>query len=127
MSIWDEHRKELVAMTDRQLMAEVISDADAWSGPFFPGDGTASIRMNRTLWEELVKRAGALVPLADDQGKYEVSLPDPNRPGLFEPVPDRALSQEQALKIARDVWGADENGWIRIVNRLPEEEPCDDC
>lgn len=44
-------------MTDRELLAELAEDADAWSGPQHLGDGTVAIRVNTTAWNEVVRRS----------------------------------------------------------------------
>lgn len=58
---------------------------------------------------------------------WEISIPDPEEPGHFlgEEVFD---SREKALQYAKDVWGADENGMICIVNQYESEAECtSDC
>ena len=53
--------------------------------------------------------------------RAEISLPDPNNPGFFIDT-DVFESEEAAIVYARRVWGADENGCIRIVNVIQDDE-----
>lgn len=49
--------------------------------------------------------------------KWEVSLPDPNTPGLFQEASD-PTTRAEALRLAKK-WGADSKGRVCIVNEIP--------
>jgi hypothetical protein len=50
---------------------------------------------------------------------FEISLPDPHNPGTF--TASDPMTRGEAIRIAREVWGADKDGKIRIINELPVE------
>jgi len=56
---------------------------------------------------------------------WEISIPDPNNPGLFreEGMFD---TREEAIKWAQETWGADEEGRVSLINEIPDESDYDD-
>jgi len=57
--------------------------------------------------------------------RWEISLPDPHNPGMFTGGV-MYHTQEEALKEAKTVWGADEEGRVSIVNEISGMDDEDD-
>ena len=51
-------------------------------------------------------------------GKFEITLPDPDRPGEFRVIGD-PLTHEEALAYVQEYYGADEQGRVSLLNPLP--------
>jgi len=57
--------------------------------------------------------------------KYEVTLPNPDRPGCF--THSDPLTKEESLAFVQEYYGADENGNVCLITPLPgDEEEGDD-
>ena len=51
---------------------------------------------------------------------WEISVPDPRNPGTFIEG-DVFKTKEEAIKAVQRLYGADDEGRVSLVNRLPEE------
>ena len=56
-----------------------------------------------------------------EEKKFEITLPDPDRPGEFRVVGD-PLTQEEALAYVQEFYGADAEGRVSLINPLPVEK-----
>lgn len=64
----------------------------------------------------------------DKQGRYGITLPDPNEPGRFRVVGD-PLTYEEALAYVQEYYGADAAGRVCLITRYrgqKELEPDDE-
>ena len=52
--------------------------------------------------------------------KYEISLPDPDFPGKFRPIGEPMI-KEEALAYVQEFYGADADGRVSLINRLPDD------
>jgi len=57
----------------------------------------------------------------DDEDKYEITLPDPDRPGQWR-VMSEPLIREEALAYVQEYYGADKDGRVSLINKLPGNE-----
>lgn len=59
---------------------------------------------------------------------WEISIPNSLEPGLYDGL-EVYDTKEEAIAVAKEVWGADDNGMVSIVNELPDDEEgtCENC
>lgn len=56
----------------------------------------------------------------NSEEKYEISLPDPDVPGKFRPIGEPMI-KEEALAYVQEFYGADADGRVNLINRLPDD------
>lgn len=55
-----------------------------------------------------------------EQRKFEITLPDPERPGEYKSISEPLL-YEEALAFVQETYGADEEGRVCLINPLPDD------
>lgn len=57
----------------------------------------------------------------NNNAKYEITVPDPDRPGQWRVISD-PLTREEALAYVQEYYGADANGCVSLINLRPSTE-----